>query len=209
MAALVIIVLLLMNPRWKQQEDGLDLWVLLDRSESTGTLLEKNVAEWITLLEGSRRSGADSLMLVDYASEVLHRKKGQETEVYAGSRKLTRTALAIENTLALSDSEKPTRLVVFTDGYSTEAIPPGLAEKLQEAGVAVDYRLVQETSSDDFRVGAIHRTVKGAALRALRARDRRLGLGGRSRSGQGAAQRPVNRGSGRGHQGRGRILAFQ
>jgi hypothetical protein len=151
MVALLLGVLLLMNPRWKSKEDGLDLWVLLDRSESTGVLLEQNVAEWLKLLEGSRRSGADRMFLADYASEVMHHR-GQETEVYSGSRKLTRTTLAIENTLALSDLEKPTRIVVFTDGFSTEPMSPGLAEKLQEAGVPVDYRLVHEATNEDFRV---------------------------------------------------------
>jgi hypothetical protein len=120
-----------MNPRWRSKQEGLDLWLLLDQSASAGTLLAKNVSEWTKLLEQSRRSANDQLHMVDYAADVM-RRGGQETLVYSGGRELKRTALAIENTLVQTDRDRPSRIVVFTDGFSTEPLPPGLGGKLLE-----------------------------------------------------------------------------
>ncbi|MDA0812551.1 MAG: VWA domain-containing protein, partial [Verrucomicrobia bacterium] len=152
--ALLLVVTILMNPRWRSKQEGLDLWVLLDQSASAGTLLAKNVGEWTKLLEQSRRSANDQLHMVDYAADVM-RRHGQETLVYSGGRELTRTALAIDNTLVQTDRDKPSRIVVFTDGFSTEPFPPGFGEKLLEAGVAIDYRLLQAADDEDMRVTAL------------------------------------------------------
>ncbi|MEZ5324679.1 MAG: VWA domain-containing protein [Verrucomicrobiales bacterium] len=151
---LLLVVVVLMNPRWRSRQEGMDLWVLLDQSASAGTLLAKNVGEWTKLLEQSRRGADDQLHIVDYAADVM-RRGGQETLVYSGGRELTRTGLAIENSLVQIDSDRPSRIVVFTDGFSTEPFPPGLGEKLLEAGVAVDYRLLQAADDEDLRVTAL------------------------------------------------------
>ncbi|MGK0184583.1 MAG: hypothetical protein ACI9R3_000356 [Verrucomicrobiales bacterium] len=149
--ALLLIVLALMNPRLRGRTEGLDLWLLLDQSASAGTLLAKNVNEWTTLLEQSRRGKEDRLKVVDYATEAMHRS-GKETQVYSGGRELTRTALAIENTLVQMDRDKSSRLLLITDGFSTEPLPPELGGKLIAAGVAVDYRMLRAADDEDMRV---------------------------------------------------------
>ncbi|MCB1233487.1 MAG: VWA domain-containing protein, partial [Verrucomicrobiae bacterium] len=148
--ALVLIVLTLAEPRIRRLKDGMDLWVLVDRSASAEKVVSQNVEEWRGLLERSRPTGGDRLVFVDYAAEVSARPSG-ETASYPGDRGLTRTALAIEDALALSDPERHTRLLAFTDGFSTEPLT-GLAEKLSEMGVPLDYRLLTEAEAADFRV---------------------------------------------------------
>ena len=149
-ALLVLAVLLLMRPQWQRFQGGMDLWVLLDRSDSTGTKIDQGLPEWRQLLERGKRERNDRLYFVDYAAEVVP----QETNAggpYTGSRALTRTGQAIEHVLALRQEDRPARILVFTDGYSTEPLA-GTTEKLVRASVPLDYRLTTEAVGDDFRI---------------------------------------------------------
>lgn len=148
--ALVLLVLVLARPQIRQLADGIDLWVLLDRSESTEDLVDNSLPEWQKLLEGSRRSSDDRILYVDYAAEIV-RQRPPENEVYTASRKRTRTRLAIDNVLASADQKKPTRVLLFTDGFSTEPLGD-IAEKLTSQGIPLDYRLLRDPEATDFRV---------------------------------------------------------
>ena len=151
--AVVLIATILAQPTIHKQQDSLELWVLLDRSDSTEGLVAKNLPEWKKLLR-EKQNRKDSLRFVDYAAEVVEQIEHSETAIYTGNRKLTRTALAIENVLALASEDRPSRILIFTDGYSTEPFDD-LANKLNKAGIPVDYRLVREETTDDFRVARI------------------------------------------------------
>jgi len=157
--ALVTLTILLTDPRIDKQQDSLDLWVLLDRSESTEDLIDKGLPEWKKLLEKSKPSRHDQLHLIDYAAEVVEQKPGTETAVYTGSRKLSRTNLAIQNILALAPEDRPSRILAFTDGYSTEPLAEAAA-KLARQGIPMDFRLVREETTDDFRVARFHIPVR-------------------------------------------------
>nr|NIP94767.1 hypothetical protein [Akkermansiaceae bacterium] len=110
-------MILLADPVFQRNQNSLDLWVLLDRSESTEDLVDKGLPEWRELLRRSRPGRKDQLFFVDYAAEVLEQGTG-EAAVFTGNRKLTRTNLAVQNALALSDPDRPSRILVFTDGYA-------------------------------------------------------------------------------------------
>jgi len=149
------ITLLLADPRVNRQQDALELWVLLDRSDSTEDLIDQRLPEWKKLLESSKPTRHDKLHFIDYAAEVVEQKPGTETAIYTGNRKLTRTNLAIQNVLALAPADRPSRVLIFTDGYSTEPLVESAA-KLASQGVPVDFRLVREEVTDDFRVARLH-----------------------------------------------------
>jgi len=145
---LLLLTLILVEPKITRVEDRLDLWVLLDRSASTEDFVDKGLPEWKEILSRSKPSRKDQLRFVDYAGEVSEQGEG-ETAVYSGSRKLTRTNLALQNVLALAEEDRPTRVLVFTDGYSTE--PLGEAtDQLLQMGVPLDYRLLRDEVADDF-----------------------------------------------------------
>ena len=150
-AALVLLtVFLLMRPQWPRFAGGMDLWVLLDRSASTGAKVDEGLPEWRQLLERGKRHRHDRLHFVDYAAEVVP----QETNAggpYTGGRALTRTGQAVEHVLALRRDDRPSRILVFTDGYSTEPLA-GTAEKLVRAAVPMDFRLTTEAGGSDFRL---------------------------------------------------------
>ncbi len=152
---ILTLTLLLVDPRITRQQDALDLWVMLDRSESTEDLVGKGLPEWRKLLEDSKPSRRDKLRFIDYAAEVVEQKPGTETAVFTGSRMLTRTNLALQNIMAMTAKDRPSRVLIFSDGYATEPIADAAA-KLSRMGIPLDFRLVREETADDFRVARLH-----------------------------------------------------
>ena len=151
--ALLALVLLLTDPQHEKNQNSVDLWVILDRSDSTEDLVAKGLPEWQELLRRSKPSRKDQLFFIDYAAEVLEQGRG-DSSVFSGNRTLTRTNLAIQNALALSDSDRPTRILVFTDGYATEPLVEAAA-KLKARGIPLDFRLIREETNDDFSIARI------------------------------------------------------
>ena len=146
----VLAVLLLMRPQWQRFAGGMDLWVLLDRSASTESAVDQGLPEWRQLLESNKRHRNDRLHFVDYAGDVVPQESNAGGP-YTGSRSLTKTAQAVEHVLALRKEDRPSRVLVFTDGYSTEPLA-GVAEKLARAEVPLDFRLLTDAQGDDFRL---------------------------------------------------------
>ena len=160
--AMLLTALILAQPTFQKQQDSLDLWVLLDRSDSTEDLISQNFQEWDKLLkEGQSRN--DTLRYIDYAAEVVEQIPNSETANYTGNKKLTRSALALENVLALAAEDRPSRVLLFTDGYSTEPFGD-IADKFNQAGIPIDYRLVREETTDDFRVARIQLPTRAQTL---------------------------------------------
>jgi len=154
---LVLATLLLIEPQLRRQSDGLDLWVLVDRSESAAGLLEPKLAEWEVILQKSKRS-ADRIRYVDFAGDAVVRgaqlTAGANAEVYSGPRTSTRMASALGFALAQMPQGRAARALALTDGYSTEPLD-GLAERLTQQGVPLDYRLVGQDTTGDYRVAAL------------------------------------------------------
>ena len=134
----ITLTALLVDPRIDRQQNALDLWVMLDRSESTEDLIDKGLPEWRKLLESSKPSRRDRLRFIDYATEVVEQKPGTETAVFTGSRKFTRTNLALQNIMAMAAEDRPSRVLIFSDGYSTEPITEAAA-KLSRLGICLLY----------------------------------------------------------------------
>lgn len=150
---LALLTLILMRPQAQRYADGLDLYVMLDRSESTEDLIDKGFPEWRQLLENGRRGVDDRVLYFDYAAEtVRHGETG--AQLYDRNRKRTRTRLAVEHALNMASKTKPSRVLLFTDGFSTEPLGD-LAEKLAAQNVSLDYRLVRPPEAADFRVAAL------------------------------------------------------
>ncbi|HUF61968.1 MAG TPA: vWA domain-containing protein [Verrucomicrobiales bacterium] len=150
---LVLLVLVLTRPQIRRLEDGMDLWVLLDRSASTEGLVASGQHEWKRLLERARPGRSDRLRYVDFAAEVME-QAGAGGEGFSGDRGLSRTALALQTVMAWADEDRPARILLFTDGYSTEPLG-ALGETLAQRGMPLDYRLIREEVLDDYRVSRV------------------------------------------------------
>ncbi len=143
----LLLVLFLARPEVRRTAAGLDVWVLLDRSDSAQEALEPRRAEMEKLLENNR--GADDrIFYVDFAASPVQRGTAAAFESGLGE---TRLRLAAEFALARREKGRAARMLALTDGYSTEDLG-GLAGKLREAQVVLDFRLVSAESGEDFRI---------------------------------------------------------
>ena len=147
---LVLLVTAMCDPVLRLKRGGMDLWVLLDRSESARDMVDGGEKEWQTLLERSKPGADYRLSFIDYADEVIP-TANTESSIYSGNRNLTRTGLAIRDAVARMDSKKHNRLLIFTDGYSTEPLT-GIAEKLLKEGIPLDYRELRAPELIDYQL---------------------------------------------------------
>lgn len=145
----LIFVLLLADPVWRRLTAGVDLWVLADRSASAATALEPNLGEWEKLIADGQ-GPEDRLWVVDFADSPRVRDDAK-SRYFELSRDRTRTALALEHTLGKMDSRRASRLLLLTDGQSTEPLA-GLRTRLLEQRVALDYRVALPEVGDDVQV---------------------------------------------------------
>ncbi len=155
---LIVIVVLLARPQARMQQDGMDLWVLLDRSESTEDRMDRGLPEWTKLIKEGARSREDEMHPVDYAMHAVPRDNNGGG-AFTGSRVLTRTGLALDSIIALRQPDKASRVLLFTDGYSTESLA-GIADRLTKENIPLDLRLLPEPPGSDFRVRRLRMPVR-------------------------------------------------
>lgn len=156
-ASLLLAVLLLAEPQVRRHGDGLDLWVLVDQSDSAWEYAQPRLPEWQTILEKSKGVD-DRIFYVDFADEAVTRgallRGGAAATEYAGRRTATRLASAVGYALAQMPDGRAARMLALTDGFSTEPLD-GVAEKLLAKGVALDIRLPPDRSEADVAVAAL------------------------------------------------------
>jgi hypothetical protein len=146
---LLLLVLLLTQPRLRTHTAGLDLWVLVDRSASAADMVAGQLAEWEALLKRSQSSD-DRLFFVDFADSPIRRERG-ETVIYTGNRSQTNTAQAIQYALAQLSASRSSRILLLTDGNSTEPLDH-VAERLVQHHIPLDYRLLVPASAHDAQI---------------------------------------------------------
>lgn len=149
---LILTVIALADPVIRKQQNSLDLYVLLDRSDSTEDLIDKGLPEWQRLLEQSKPSRRDNLRLFNYATEIA--EAGADGSSFTGARQLTRTGLALSAIAAQAEESRPARVLLFSDGYATEPLAEAAAQ-LKARGIPLDFRLIREQNENDARVSRI------------------------------------------------------
>lgn len=154
----LVLILWFADPSIKTSDSGLDLWVLVDRSDSAAEALAASRGETGQILE-SGRGAEDRLFTVDFAESPVLREPGLAFEPSTAS---TALRLAVEFSLASLSERRRARLLVLTDGMSTEDLSD-LGTLLRKAGVGLDLRLLSIPDGEDYRVGAIEAPLKVAA----------------------------------------------
>ena len=156
-ACLALAVLLLAEPQVRRHGDGLDLWVLVDQSDSAWEYAQPRLQEWQTILEKSKGLD-DRITYIDFADEAVTRgallKGGAAATEYAGKRTATRLSSAVNYALGQMPEGRAARLLALTDGFSTEPLD-GVAERLRATGAPLDIRLPPDRSAADFSVAAL------------------------------------------------------
>ncbi len=149
--ALALLVLALADPQVRVGGGGLDLWVLVDRSDSVAGPAATQAPEVAAILEKTRGRD-DRVFYIDYAVDAQRRDQGDA--VLRGGTHRTNTANALEFALGQMGEGRPARLLLLGDGYATEPLAE-VAEKVLRRGVPLDYRLLGEGLAEDVRVGAV------------------------------------------------------
>lgn len=152
-AALIAFILALAHPVFNKGGSEMDLWVMVDQSNSTGGIPANQSTELQAILEKAKRPG-DRVRLVDFAGEAILRGKGDP--VFSSMIPGTRMEDAISYILAQMDRTRTNRILMLTDGYSTQPLDV-ITARLIEEKVPLDYRLAAPDMSDDIRIGDIQR----------------------------------------------------
>ncbi len=150
--SLIFLVGYLVHPRINLVGKGIDLWLLVDRSQSAADSLPASFNEWDKILQKTK-SKNDRIFYIDYADIAIIRSDNN-TEKFSGNGLYTRTKLAIQLALTSLQPNRTSRLLVLTDGYSTNPVLDA-AEQLLSKNVAMDYRLVSDENAVDFRIDKI------------------------------------------------------
>jgi len=148
--ALVLLAMTLADPRLRLGGGGMDLWVLVDHSDSAAGLTVAQMPEVAAILQKSKGRD-DRVRWIDFATEAVRRDQGDPE--FRGTAQ-TRTGAALDYALGQLEPDRAARLLVLTDGYATEPLGDA-AEKLLRRRVPLDYRLVGESAAVDFRVGGL------------------------------------------------------
>lgn len=147
-ACMTLFLLLLVDPQIRRLAHGLDLWLLEDQSASAEEALAAHRQEIESLL--ARSAGPeDRIFYEDYAD--LAQMRGEADEITPQQKQRTRTNLAIQLALARMSPDRAARILLVTDGYSTEPLTDA-AERLNRQQVALDYRLLVQPDAADYRV---------------------------------------------------------
>ena len=149
---LFLLSLIACDLRIGSTKSGIDLWLLEDRSASIEESLEPRRRELEIIVERSRKSD-DRIYYVDFAREVIERGKSDKGE-FSSKRDQSNLKQAIEYILTQIDQSKTNRILLLSDGYSTEPLE-GITEKLNNLQVALDYRLIEREYDADFSLERI------------------------------------------------------
>jgi len=146
-SCLALLVLWMTGLEILQGEAGVEVIVLADRSESAEEAIAPRLAEWEELLRDGMARG-DRLRWIDFAETPVERVPNVEFE---SGRNATQLRLALEYARSVSDPKRATRVVVFSDGYSTQPLDDS-GIRMADAGIEVSFRRALQESGADSRV---------------------------------------------------------
>lgn len=146
--AIALLILLLVDLQIRQAPGGLDLWVLVDKSQSAGRELSESESEILDLLRDSK-SSRDRLHIVDFAEVV--QKRVDQSEVFPGKGLESRISLAGRAAISQMNPDRHSRLLIISDGFSTEPLHR-LRDALMARGIQADLRLLRGSNSSDYQV---------------------------------------------------------
>lgn len=145
------LLLALAQPALDRGGKGMDLWVLVDRSNSTAGIPAAGAEEIQAILERHKHAG-DRVRLVDFAQSAVLRGRGDP--VFAGGTAGTDMEQALAYTMALMSPNRTNRILMLTDGWPTTPLDQA-AEQLIQSRIPVDYRLSVTFREADIRIEQI------------------------------------------------------
>jgi len=145
------LLLALAQPVLHRGGSDMDLWVLVDRSNSTAGIPAAGAEEIRAILERHKRAG-DRIRLVDFAQSAVLQGRGDP--VFAGGTAGTDMEQALAYTMAQMAPDRVNRILMLTDGWPTTPLNHA-AEQLIHSGIPLDYRLAAPLREADIRIEQI------------------------------------------------------
>lgn len=159
-AILLLVIVLAATPKLLRTSDLLHLWVLVDRSASAQELLGSRVTEWEGLLSGSKPA-SDRISFIEFGEGAVLRSRSDGRLATVGGEG-SRIPLALRFALNQLDPDATNRLLLLSDGFSTEPID-SIREELRAANVALDLRLLSDGAERDLRITELRIPTRPAA----------------------------------------------
>jgi Mg-chelatase subunit ChlD len=158
------VALALAGPEVSSRSSGLDLWVLVDRSDSAAGAVAEGLPEWARLLDATRgRDDRVRWVAFGAAPQVM---QDPLRERFEGGADATRLGLALRAAAAAQDPGRANRVLLLSDGFATDDVA-GATAALMEAETAVDVRWVLPPEVSDVavrRLEAPDRVAEGEAV---------------------------------------------
>lgn len=153
---LACLLLALVQPVFNKGGSGMDLWVLIDRSNSAAGIPASGAEEIQSILERNKHSG-DRIRLVDFAQSAV--LQGHGDPVFAGGTAGTDMEQALAYTMAQMNPNRVNRILMITDGWPTTPLDHA-PEQLVRSRIPVDYRLAVTHRETDVRIERIKTPVR-------------------------------------------------
>jgi hypothetical protein len=134
------------NPHLNRIQPGVDVWVLMDQSDSVRQVAAVDMRETERLLR-EEMGPQDQLYFLDVAAEAFLRDP-LAPEVMEGRRDASRIGHAIHMALSQRSPDRASRLLYIGDGFATDPLDRA-GERLVNARVPLDLRLTAPEISED------------------------------------------------------------
>lgn len=145
--ALLFLILALSDFQIRDNKNGTELLLLLDQSDSARNAVQLAEKEVLHLL-GQGRGEKDLLTVIDFAKG--SRLRAERLGSFEDNLNHSRIASAIRHALSIAKADHFTRILLLTDGASTESLD-GLASLLADSEAVLDYRFVSTPGVFDAR----------------------------------------------------------
>ena len=122
------LLLALAQPALDRGGKDMDLWVLVDQSNSTAGIPAAGAEEIQAILERHKHAG-DRVRLVDFAQSAVLRGRGDP--VFAGGTAGTDMEQALAYTMALMSPNRTNRILMLTDGWPTMPLDQAAEQLIQ------------------------------------------------------------------------------
>ena len=153
--AIFILVGALTEPSCVLQYKGIDVVVLVDRSNSMPAETEDRAKELIQILEKEMQPG-DRMSVVSFAQNV-HIDEPLEAKGFQGfapiePRDASNITLALTQALELIPNSRPGKIVLISDGKNTDAEYDLVRNKAQARNIPIFIRLIEKNTLQDIAI---------------------------------------------------------
>jgi len=145
----LLLVLAAADLQFSSRSPGLDLWVVLDRSDSAAEVVAAGLPEWQAILR-KEAGNQDRIRWVEFGAEP-QVSEDDPSPQFEGDTTESNLGLALRATVAAMDPSRAHRVLVLSDGYGTDSLRD-LRAAYHDAEAAIDLRLLSPERGPDLSV---------------------------------------------------------